>query len=254
MKLRIVGCDGGMAPGRLTTCFQVTESLLIDAGSAASGLDLSAQRQLRDIFISHIHLDHIKDLAFLADNLVGDVETIRLYALPEVTKALRKNYFNGQIWPDFTKIPSPQKPFYELVDITPEKEYWFGDVCIQPVDVDHAVPAVGFILREKDGSAVVVSGDTGPTKRLWELSRKIDRVRGFIVEVAFPSTQQAIADGAKHFTPTTLKAELAKFERPDVPIGLYHLKPRFLEDLQKELKALGNPAFKFLHNGEVLQF
>ena len=79
-------------------------------------------------------------------------------------------------------------------------------------------------------------------------------MRGFIVEVAFPISQQVIADSAKHFTPRTLKDELVKFERDKISIALYHLKPRFAEEIQREIKALGNPTFKFLHNGEVLQF
>jgi ribonuclease BN (tRNA processing enzyme) len=139
-----------------------------------------------------------------------------------------------------------------LIDLEPERIYTFGEVSIQPVEVDHAVPAVGFILREK-GSAVVVSGDTGPTQRIWDVAAKIDDIKGFIVEVAFPTSQQMIADGAKHFTPTTLRNELPKFERPNIPIGLYHLKPRYTEELLRELKALGNPAFKYLRNGEVLR-
>jgi ribonuclease BN (tRNA processing enzyme) len=253
MKIRIVGCDGGMAPGKLTTCFQVTESLLIDAGSCASGLDLNEQKKIRHIFLTHIHIDHIKDLAFLSDNMLGEVETIQIHALAEVNRALRKHYFNGQLWPDFTKIPNSQNPFYQLVDIKPEKEYEFGDFKIQAVAVNHTVPAVGFILTEGEVS-VVISGDTGPTERIWEISRDLKNVGGFIVEVAFPTSQQKVADGAKHLTPTTLKAELAKFERDNVPIGLYHLKPRFVEEMQKEIRAFGNPSLKFLRNSEVLQF
>jgi len=253
MKIRVIGCDGGMAPGKLTTCFQISESLIIDAGSIASGMDFHAQGKIRDIFISHIHLDHVKDLAFLADNMWGEIDTVRIYALPEVNRGLRKFYFNGNLWPDFTKIPSVKKPFYQLIDIKPEEEYSFDSVRIKPVSVNHTVPAVGFILKDET-SSVVISGDTGPTERIWQLSQECSDLRGFIVEVAFPNNLQAIADDAKHFTPATLREELPKFERDQIPIGLYHLKPKHLEDIQKEIKTIGNFALKFLHNGEVLQF
>ena len=253
MKIRVIGCDGGMMPGRLTTCFQVTESLFIDAGSIASGMDLNSQRKIRDIFISHTHIDHIKDLSFLADNLLGDSETINIHALPEVNKGLKKHFFNNIVWPDFTKLPNQNVPFYRLNDIEPEKEYSFGGVKIMVVEVNHTVPSVGFVLKDHE-SSLVISGDTGPTERIWEISKDLQDLRGFIVEVAFPVSQQAIADGAKHFTPDTLKRELPKFERGKLPIALYHLKPRFSEEIQKEIKAIGHPAFKFLHNGEVFQF
>jgi len=253
MKIRIVGCDGGMMPGKLTTCFQVTESLFIDAGSIASGMDLNEQRKIRDIFISHTHIDHIKDLAFLADNLLGETETITIHALPEVNKGLKKHFFNNAVWPDFTKLPSPKNPFYKLNDIEAEKEYAFGAVKIFPIEVTHSVLSLGFVLKNAE-SSLVISGDTGPTERLWEISKDLQNLRGFIVEVAFPISQQVIADGAKHFTPRTLKNELPKFERDKLPIALYHLKPRFAEEIQKEIKAIANPSFKFLHNGEVFQF
>lgn len=253
MKIRVLGCDGGVAPSKLTTSFQITESLLIDAGSPATALELPEQRQIRDIVLSHIHVDHIKDLAFLADNLLGDVETIRIHALPEVNAALRKHFFNGLLWPDFTKLPDPKKPFYQLHDISSEQELQFGSVQVTPVAVHHSVPALGFIVRDAT-TTVVLSGDTGPTERLWERSRDLERVDGFICEVAFPSSQQVIADGAKHFTPATLKAELPKFERPGVPVWLYHLKPRYAEEMLRELKGLANPNFRYLKSGEVLQF
>ena len=252
MKIRVVGCDGGLLPGKLTTCFQITDSLLIDAGSAACGLDLTQQKKIRDIFISHIHIDHIKDLAFLADNCMGEVESIQIHALPDVNRALRKHYFNNQLWPDFTKLPTSHKPFYQLNDIVPEQEYTFGDVRVIPVEVDHTVPAVGFVLHDAEGSCII-SGDTGPTQRIWEMAGQLDDIRLFIVETAFPNHLQELADGAKHFTPATLKEELKKFERPGIPIHLYHVKPKFAEEITKEIKSLGHANLKFLNNGQVLQ-
>lgn len=251
MKIRVVGCDGGVAPGKLTVCFQISESLLVDAGSVATGLDLSSQKKIRDIFISHNHIDHIKDLAFLADNLLGEVESINLYALPEVHAHLKKYFFNNQLWPDFTKIPAG-RPFFNLVNLEAEKEYAFGDVVVQPVLVDHAITSLGFIVKHADG-VLVISGDTGPTKRLWELSKQIGDVKHFFVEVAFPQGQQSIADSAKHFSTATLREELAKFDRSNVPISLYHLKPRFVEEIQKEVRSFGRSNLKFLNNGEIIQ-
>lgn len=251
MKIRVVGCDGGVAPGKLTVCFQVTESLLIDAGSVATGLDLESQKKIRDIFISHNHIDHIKDLAFLADNLLGVVESINLYALPEVHSHLKKFFFNGELWPDFSKIPAG-RPFFNLINIEPEKSYTFGNVSLQTVLVDHAITSLGFIVKSEDG-ALVISGDTGPTKRLWELAGQLDNIKHFFVEVAFPQSQQTIADSAKHFSTATLREEFAKFDRANVPISLYHLKPRFVDEIQREARSFGKTNLKFLNNGEIIQ-
>ncbi len=253
MQIRVVGCDGGIAPGSLTTCFQIDESLLIDAGSVCAGLAIHEQRQVRDIVISHAHMDHIRDLGFLADNMLGDTERINIHALPEVNRTLREHFFNNAIWPDFTRIPSPQNPFYILHDIQPEKPYVFGDVTVLPVRVDHTVPSTGFILEDSTGS-VVMSGDTGPTERIWEICSGFSDIKTFLVELAFPNTHQSIANLARHFTPATLKDELAKFQINNIPIALYHLKPRHAPKIHAEIQAMRNASLRFLQNGEVLTF
>lgn len=253
MQIRVVGCDGGIAPGKLTTCFQLTDQLLIDAGSICDGLDFDAQSKITDIFVSHPHLDHIRDLGFLADNMLGETDRINLYGLPEVNRHLEQHFFNNSIWPDFTRIPTPQNPFYVLHDIEPEKRYVFGNITVRPVRVDHVVPCVGFIIEDQNAS-VVISGDTGPTERIWEVCRSYDNIREFIVELAFPNDRQSIADASRHFTPATLSKELDKFQREDTPIALYHLKPRHADKIHNEIAALGNSSFRFLQNGEVIQY
>ncbi len=253
MQIHVVGCDGGVAPGKQTTCFQLSESLCIDAGSVCGGLDFNAQRKIRDIFVSHSHLDHIRDLGFLADNMLTETSRINLHALPEVNRLLKQHFFNNSIWPDFTRIPSPQNPFYVLHDIEAETRYRFGEISVLAVRVDHVVPSTGFIIEDRN-SAVVISGDTGPTTRLWQVCKAYENIRGFLVELAFPNALQEIADASKHFTPATLQKELAKFARKDTPIALYHIKPKFAEQIRAEIAALDNPAFRFLRNGERLQF
>jgi cAMP phosphodiesterase len=253
MQIHVVGCDGGIAPGKLTTCFQLSESTLIDAGSVCGGLDFDAQSKIKDIFISHAHLDHIRDLGFLADNMLGETNRINLHALPEVNRHLKEHFFNNVIWPDFTRLPSPQNPFYVLHDIEAETEYDFGDITVLPVRVTHVVPSTGFVLEDRE-SSIVISGDTGPTERIWEICKTYKNIKEFFVELAFPNALQTIADASKHFTPATLQKELVKFKQENTPIALYHLKPKYAEQIHKEIAAQENSAFRFLNNGEVIHY
>jgi len=73
MKIKILGGHGGLARGFSTTSFLIDDELLIDAGSVASTLSVEEQSKINHILISHSHLDHIKDLAFICDNCFGAI-------------------------------------------------------------------------------------------------------------------------------------------------------------------------------------
>ena len=259
MSIHVIGCDGGIFPGSQTTCLRLSPSVLIDAGSVAT-LPFQEQCKIRDIFLTHSHLDHIKDLAFLADNLLGKVPYVTIHALPEVHHVLREHFFNGKVWPDFTRLPDAKQAFYRLQDLQVEKKVKLSDdLWLTPVAVDHAVPAVGYII-ESQGRATVFSGDTGPTERLWHVTRDLPQVDRVIIEVAFPNAMQSIADSAKHFTPSTLALELKKFVRKNMPVYLFHLKPRYAEEIQREIREVSREhekgplsvSLKLLKNGEEL--
>ena len=96
---------------RRATSYLINDELLIDAGSVAEGLPLEAQASLGPILISHAHLDHIKDLAFLCDNCLSIRKgPFEVYCNSYVRQAVLNHLFNDVIWPDFSKIPSPENP------------------------------------------------------------------------------------------------------------------------------------------------
>ena len=68
MELRVIGCHGGETPKHRTSAFVVDDRLAIDAGSLTSGMELKAQCALEAVLVSHAHLDHVRDLATIADN------------------------------------------------------------------------------------------------------------------------------------------------------------------------------------------
>ena len=68
MELRVIGCHGGETPRHRTSAFVVDDRIAIDAGSLTSGMELKAQCALEAVLVSHAHLDHIRDLATIADN------------------------------------------------------------------------------------------------------------------------------------------------------------------------------------------
>jgi len=249
MMVRIIGGHGGVSPGFKATSYLIDGKLLIDAGSVASGIQIEEQARIEHILISHPHLDHISDLAFLADNCFGmKDQPFHIYAHPKVEKAIKDHLLNDLIWPDFTKLPSRENPTLAFYSLKPMQEIILGDYKIKPISVNHQNEALGFIVERKN-TAVLFTQDTGPTEKIWEEAHRCSNLRGIFTEVSFPNSMQAIADESLHHTPQTIKAEIKKMPA-QVPIFLGHLKPNFQHQLFLEIEALQEERITLLGSSD----
>ena len=241
MIVRIIGGHGGVGQKARATSYLIDGKILIDAGSVAEGLTLEEQLGLSAIFISHAHLDHVKDLAFLADNCFGQRPTpFSIYATSRVRQMIKKHILNDQIWPDFTKLPSIHHPtlsFHPLKLLVPLQ---IDDYSILPVKVNHPGPGTGFIV-EKGDVACVFTQDTGPTEEIWQEAHKFHKkIKAIFTEISFPNAMQHVATVSKHHTPHTLSEEIMKMPK-EVPLFIGHLKPTYQTTLCAEIAALNNP-------------
>lgn len=251
MLFRVLGGDGGVAVGFQTTSFLINHDILIDAGSCATSLETPEQEKINHIFISHCHLDHVKDLCFLADNVFSTRRTpIRVISIPENLELLQKHVFNNKIWPDFSKISNGHTKLIEWVPL--EGKMTIDKVTIEAVPVNHPVPAVGFLISDAKGT-ILVSGDTGPTEALWKAGHKAKNLQAIFTEIAFPDNHGKVAEVAGHFTPSMFAQEMKKLP-PDVPIYIYHLKPSFYKALKQEIGELELSRLHFLELGAMLEF
>lgn len=239
MELRVIGCHGGETPRHRTSSFILDERLAIDAGALTSGLELSEQLKLDACLVSHAHLDHIRDLATLADNRCQAAAPPLLIAgTRETIRVLRKHFFNNELWPDFSVIPTPQHPTIRFVELEPEKPMDIGGCTVRSVLVSHTIESAALVIQTKTGT-IAYSGDTGPTERLWEVLQDEPRLRGLLMEVSFPNREQRLATVSGHHTPKTLHDDLKKLRNPqDLPTLLYHIKPVFQAEVEKECAAL----------------
>lgn len=237
MKVKVLGCYGGIAPERGMTSFLVNDTVALDAGGLSFALSVDKQARVKDVFISHAHLDHTCCLPFLIDNSFASPGfSLRIYGIHEVVTALSKHLFNGSLWPDFTSIPDDLTPVLKLVTLEPEKVVKVGNLKIRAIPVSHSVPTTGFIVDDGDGS-LAFSSDTGPTQRFWDVVNATKNLKAVITESSFPNAEEALARISGHLTPTLLDRELDKLKR-DVPIYIYGAKPRFVPRIKKELAAL----------------
>jgi 3',5'-cyclic-nucleotide phosphodiesterase len=253
MKLRVLGCYGGNIPGHGMTSLLINGSVALDAGWVSGALSLKEQVKVKDILISHSHLDHTCTLPFLIDNnFSAPGFALRIYAIPEVVASMKNHLFNNHTWPDFTCLPNDLTPVLKLVEITPEQAFTINGLTVRPVLVSHIVPTAGFIVEDKKG-AIGFSSDTGPTERFWELVNSTKRLRAVITETSFPNELQDLATISGHLTPNTLEQELKKLKK-DVPVYLYGGKPKHLKTIKREVKALKHKRLKLLVQGKTYTF
>jgi len=225
MKLRVLGCSGGIGQGLHTSSYLIDNDILLDAGTGVGELTLAQMHQLKHIFISHSHMDHVLSIPLLADTLFNDLQQqpLQIYARSETIKILQEHMFNWQLWPDFTELPTKQTPVIKLIEMNPGDEISLGERRIEMVDVNHTVPASAYIV--KSGEAVLAySGDTTTNDTLWQQLNKCAKLDFLIVETSFADEEIELAKLAKHYCPSLLAQDLKKL-RHKTCVGVSHLKP-----------------------------
>lgn len=253
MKFRVLGCYGGNVPEHGMTSFLVNDSVCLDAGWVSGALSLREQVKVKDVVISHSHLDHTCSLPFLIDNnFSAPGFTLRIFAIREVIASMKNHLFNNNTWPDFTCLPNDLTPVLKLVAVPIEEPFRVNGLSIRAVRVSHIVPTTGFIIEDKGGS-VAYSSDTAPTDRFWQLVNKTKNLKAVITETSFPNELQDLANVSGHLTPQTLDMELRKLKR-DVPVYLYGAKPRHLARIRAQVRALKRKRLYFLTQGKTYRF
>ena len=250
MIVRIVGGHGGVSPGFRATSYLIDGKLLIDAGAVASGMTIDEQVLIDNILISHSHLDHICELAFLADNCFGmKGKPFEIHTSEVVKKSVMTHLLNDEIWPDFTKIPNKENPTLNFNVLQSNSTTQIGPYKVKMIPVNHPAGGHGFIV-EKDGKSIVFTQDTGPTDKIWDEANKLKNLKAIFTEVSFPNSMSEVARLSFHHTPETIAEEVNKMPT-EVPIFLGHLKPNFQAQLSQEIDAIGNERFSLLSSDDV---
>ena len=255
MKLRVLGCSGGIGGRHLrTTSFLVDNDVLIDAGTGVGDLSLAELAQIDHIFVTHSHLDHVTSIPFLVDTVGGmRAKPITVHATRATLEILRNHVFNWAIWPDFTEIPTPEAPFMRYEEIEVGRSVTLAGRVITPLPANHTVPAVGYQLNSGK-SSLVFSGDTGVNDPLWKALNDIGNLKILIIETAFSNKERWLAEISKHLCPSMLAEELVKLDR-GAEIWITHLKPGEIELTMQEVEeCAGKWAPRMLQNGQMFEF
>jgi len=239
MKVRVLGCSGAIARDCRTTAFLVDEHILVDAGTGVGDLTVDEMLTIDHVLLTHCHLDHIAALPLMLD-AVGKRRSgpVTVHALPETITALRQHIFNGTIWPDFSHLPSSHAPFMRYAPLTIGQILNLASTAVEVLPAVHTVPAVGYALRGSQGWWAF-SGDTGPNPALWQRLNCMD-VTMLVIETAFSSQEQKLAQHSQHLAPSMLMRELAQWQlQHPCPVYITHTKPLETERIIEEIHDLG---------------
>lgn len=254
MRLRILGCSGGIGGSLRTTSMLLDDDVLIDAGTGVGDLSIDELARIDHVFVTHSHLDHVTSIPFMVDT-VGWMrdKPITVHALPETLEILRLHLFNWKLWPDFTLIPDAGNPVMRYSPFKTGETVRLGARAITSLPANHVVPAAGYRL-DSGAASLVFTGDTTTCDALWAEVNRIGNLRYLIIETAFSNRERELAVTSKHLCPSLLAEELGKFKHP-AQLFVTHLKPGEIELIMREIKAsAGRWSPAMLQNNQVFDF
>lgn len=233
------------------TCFLIDECVAVDAGSIALAASAEQREKVRDIIVTHLHMDHIASLPIFIDDLFPTLKSpIRIYATPEVINLLERDIFNWNVYPRFSELKNEYGPVMEYVSISTGRPFKVAHLNVTAVSVNHIVPTVGLIVS--DGRRTVAfSSDTSETQEFWNVINRAPSLDALLIEASFPDSMAKLADVSRHFTPASLQRELGKLNHKDVDILAVHIKPAYRQMVIDELKRLSIPGLGVMEPGRV---
>ena len=233
------------------TCFLIDESVAVDAGSIALALSVEERKNVRDIIVTHPHMDHIASLPIFIDDLFETLESpVRVYATPEVIDLLERDIFNWNVYPRFSELKNEFGPVMEYVPIPEGEEFKVAHLTVRAVAVNHIVPTVGLVVSDGN-STVAFSSDTSETDELWTVINRVPHIDALLVETSFPDSMAKLAEVSRHYTPASLQRDLRKLSHNGLDILAVHIKPAYRQMVIDELNALNIPKLGVMEPGRI---
>lgn len=250
MRLKILGCSGGVTRGHNSSSAIINDSVLIDAGTGAAHLSVEQVRKLKAVVLTHSHLDHTAMLPFLADCRPAGAG-LDVYGLLDTLETLRVGIFNSRIWPNMEGIKISGKRMMRMTPILPFRQFKpCPGVTLTPLPVFHAVPTVGFAIHGAREDFIAINDLWDAEERVWAWCHKrAKRIKRVTMEVSFPNGMESVAQASQHLTPQLLADRMERMP-PGAEVFATHIKPAHRAKVISQLRALNakrggkSPQFK----------
>jgi cAMP phosphodiesterase len=236
------------------SCIVIDDSVAIDAGSLAMATTTLQKKQIRNVVLTHAHLDHVAGLPLFIDDLFATLnEPVCIHATHEVIETLERDIFNWDIYPRFSELKNENGAVLKYVPFEAGKEFSVNHLNVKAMPVNHKVPSVGFIVSDGQ-TAFGISGDTAEMGGFWENLNAEKKLPILLLECSFPNELDELAQASHHLTPRKLHEELAKFTRKDCSIFVVNIKPMYYEQVVKQIHELKIENLQVLEVNRVYEF
>jgi cAMP phosphodiesterase len=257
VKLRLLPSsfekDGEASPRQHLTCLLVNDTVAIDAGSLAMAVNDTERASIRDVVLTHAHLDHIAGLPLFIDDQFSELtEAVRIHATPEVIAILERDIFNWSVYPKFSELTNSHGNVMEYRPFEQGNRFQIGGLVFDALEVNHKVPCSGFVVTE-GAVSIAITGDTANMDGFWAAVAERS-ITALLIECAFPDELSELADMSHHLTPLGLAKELEKFRQPGCEILVVNIKPSYRETVLREIEALGIPNLRPMDVGREYEW
>lgn len=234
-------------------CLVIDDCVAIDAGSLGMSASDAQREKIRNIVLTHAHLDHVAGLPIFIDDLFANLEKpVTIHAMPDVIEALETHIFNWVIYPRFRELTNRNG---EVMCYSPFESGTAKKIAhleIKSVEVNHKVPSCGFIISDGK-SKFAMSGDTAEMDKFWEAVNEENDLGAMLIECAFPDKLDDLAETSHHLTPRKLRAELQKLKQTKCPVYVINMKPMYRNLIISEIEDLKIDNLEILEVGKIYE-
>lgn len=227
--------------------------LAIDAGSIGLVGEAEEMAQIREVILTHAHIDHIATLPMWIEALLSeDRAPVAVHGTEATIGHLRKHFFNGIIFPDFEQLTEQDgRKLLEYHGVPVDRAFGLAGFSLEAVRAEHPIETHGYFVDDGE-SEVLFASDSGPCDGIWKACEGRERLKAVILETSFPDFMISVAKSAGHLTPALLAAELQRAPE-HVQIFITHMKPAYRNDITRAIQDLNDPRVRLVIPGQELE-